>query len=79
MSLIKTEGITVYYIDFKLAKNKAMAIKTIAHNKRAYVQQLNIHERINLKSAYGLIETPLFEKLHLINMVFAEQPYHNRF
>lgn len=76
MSLLKTKGITVYYIDFKLAKNKAMAVKTVAHNKREYVKQLTINERINLKSAFGgYLVLPLFEKLHLINLVFAEQPF----
>lgn len=75
MSILKTKGITVYYIDFSLPKNQAMKIKTVAHNKQAWLEQLNMHQRINFKSAYALGSGKLFEQLHLLNLVFSEQPY----
>ncbi|WP_426491084.1 hypothetical protein [Hymenobacter sp. 102] len=75
MSILKTKGITVYYIDFSLPKNRTMKIKTIAHNKREWVKQLNLHQRINFKSAYPLNCGKLFEQLHLLNLWFSEQPY----
>lgn len=79
--MLKTEGITTYYIGLHLKKNKAMEVKTVAHNRREYFNQLSLHERINLKSWYPLInpttcktDKTLFHVLHLINLDFAKVP-----
>lgn len=81
MSSLQTKGITTYYIGLHLTENRDMEIKTLKHNKIEYFKQLTLHERINLKSWYPLInpttcktDKTLFHILHLINLDFCKAP-----